>query len=767
MAEFTPDIQGPQSAWQIGRGAEAPKSLLGGLSDVLTKGATEGIDIFRTDKQRSLQASEGEELSGAVREYAAGQNPATPAPPSTPSLIGQQTHPAESDPGYQDAKAEMDRHAAAAAQGSPGAKQALLTRLSEIQSRYATQNPYYAPQLAEYAQKTLGFNANSELFQTASQAEDFQKKLSESAQTITMNKAAEAGALHYNPDGSVDTKQSLLNGQQLLASEHQTAASLAQAQLAQAQAKPALSKDQNDDLEFRTAQPAAKAIIDASTGGLFSGLKGVLDKWDASKPMDQAMIATQIGRTQAQAEFAVDQFADKNNIGWTTRQNLKAYVKSEFAPFQTIMGTDLTSSKQIASALQKVKDRYGLKLNDVAPGVAAAIAIGGAPAAGALIQGFTGPASTNGPQGPGYDSMTSGLSNYFNSVASPAEVLKGVNGVMAGKYSIAAEPDPAKARAVAQNALPVLDHFTDDPTNIKDPKASKAFGNLVQGTAEAAVGSNDPATILNVAPHLLRPGAVQGLIAYAKNPANANDAEKTMAFYGQYVQRAQIESAKVIQQGVDQKITPIIVGPHSHRIGQEINVHVSAAAGPDGSVAPTFDAKDNQGRPVQLTDAQKRQALTLNPAFGRTVQTYNQAQKADQLVIQSFKAQNSPAQKPETADDVVNKFSENGPSPGALKLMQAHEARLMEVIPGAKVTSDYRTDAQNRAAHGAEHSMHKSAQAIDFSAPGMTKAEVLATLKAQGLPVTELLDASDEARLGVGHMKPGTFHWGWGDKRSA
>src|SRR4051794_33709303 len=105
MADFTPDIAPPGNAWMIGRGAEAPDSIVGKLGGAVGNALDKGMDIFRTAKGNDLQASEGEEISSQLRDWASGQSD---------NILGQKTDPSDSDPGFKAAKGEIDLHASAA-----------------------------------------------------------------------------------------------------------------------------------------------------------------------------------------------------------------------------------------------------------------------------------------------------------------------------------------------------------------------------------------------------------------------------------------------------------------------------------------------------------------------------------------------------------------------------------------------------------------------------------------------------------------------------
>lgn len=80
---------------------------------------------------------------------------------------------------------------------------------------------------------------------------------------------------------------------------------------------------------------------------------------------------------------------------------------------------------------------------------------------------------------------------------------------------------------------------------------------------------------------------------------------------------------------------------------------------------------------------------------------------------------------------------------------------ILDMAPGAKITSEYRTPVHNTEVGGVSDSMHTrlGGEAIDFVPPkGMTKAHFEAELAKRGLPSTELLDEGTH------------IHWGWGKK---
>lgn len=101
-----------------------------------------------------------------------------------------------------------------------------------------------------------------------------------------------------------------------------------------------------------------------------------------------------------------------------------------------------------------------------------------------------------------------------------------------------------------------------------------------------------------------------------------------------------------------------------------------------------------------------------------------------------------------------------GGQPAPAVTEQQAAQTIPQLFPGATITSEQRTPAQNAAAHGAADSMHLTGQAIDFRAPpGTTIDQVRSALQAKGLPTTELLQ-----EIGGVPTKEPVFHWGWGQK---
>lgn len=86
---------------------------------------------------------------------------------------------------------------------------------------------------------------------------------------------------------------------------------------------------------------------------------------------------------------------------------------------------------------------------------------------------------------------------------------------------------------------------------------------------------------------------------------------------------------------------------------------------------------------------------------------------------------------------------------------QAASQILSSIIPGAKITSGYRTPEHNAAVGGVPNSLHTrgQGQAIDFvPPPGFDINQFRAGLQQRGLPATELLNEGDH------------IHWGYGPK---
>lgn len=84
---------------------------------------------------------------------------------------------------------------------------------------------------------------------------------------------------------------------------------------------------------------------------------------------------------------------------------------------------------------------------------------------------------------------------------------------------------------------------------------------------------------------------------------------------------------------------------------------------------------------------------------------------------------------------------------------------ITSLIPGATITGMGRTPARNAAVGGVPNSMHLSDQAIDFVAPPGSKLDnVVAKLRAQGVPVTEAINEGQKGDQGP------HFHIGWAPK---
>lgn len=89
-------------------------------------------------------------------------------------------------------------------------------------------------------------------------------------------------------------------------------------------------------------------------------------------------------------------------------------------------------------------------------------------------------------------------------------------------------------------------------------------------------------------------------------------------------------------------------------------------------------------------------------------------------------------------------------------------AAIKSLFPNARITSQARTPAQNKAVKGAANSMHvpkpgEPAAAIDVVVPGYTPQQVKAVLVGRGYPVTEFMHetATDP------HSTGDHIHWGW------
>lgn len=101
--------------------------------------------------------------------------------------------------------------------------------------------------------------------------------------------------------------------------------------------------------------------------------------------------------------------------------------------------------------------------------------------------------------------------------------------------------------------------------------------------------------------------------------------------------------------------------------------------------------------------------------------------------------------------------TENSPTPQAFDETAAHNA-VASLFPGSTVTSMARSAAHNATLPGAAtNSMHLTAEAIDFEAPGMTPAQVKAKWLAAGHPLTEFITPAEAVANGEGAH----YHIGW------
>jgi hypothetical protein len=89
------------------------------------------------------------------------------------------------------------------------------------------------------------------------------------------------------------------------------------------------------------------------------------------------------------------------------------------------------------------------------------------------------------------------------------------------------------------------------------------------------------------------------------------------------------------------------------------------------------------------------------------------------------------------------------PKPAAMT-PEAASAMVREILPGARITSGYRTPEHNAAVHGVPNSYHTrgQGQAVDIAPPkGTTLAQFRAALEARGVKVAELIDEGDHWHL--------------------
>ena len=78
----------------------------------------------------------------------------------------------------------------------------------------------------------------------------------------------------------------------------------------------------------------------------------------------------------------------------------------------------------------------------------------------------------------------------------------------------------------------------------------------------------------------------------------------------------------------------------------------------------------------------------------------------------------------------------------------AYKTRLQEMFPQVKVTSEYRSLAQNQAVNGATGSQHLSGNALDINTAGMTEAQKQAVIQ----------DAVNNGAKGIGWYNPNSMH---------
>lgn len=87
----------------------------------------------------------------------------------------------------------------------------------------------------------------------------------------------------------------------------------------------------------------------------------------------------------------------------------------------------------------------------------------------------------------------------------------------------------------------------------------------------------------------------------------------------------------------------------------------------------------------------------------------------------------------------------NAPDTAALANLRALVGAVLDPLREAVgrpvvISSGYRSPAVNKAVRGAATSQHVLGQAADITVPGMTVAEVVATIRRLGLPFDQLLD---------------------------
>lgn len=772
MADFTPDIQAPASAWQIGRGAEAPKSVIGELASTLTPVIEKGMGMWREQKKQNLLGEEDAALSQVVQDYA------------NPGLVGQSTNPADADPTVQAGKTELNKIGTSVAQGRMSREEA-LTRAATTTSRLVSENPYYAEDLRKHAQEVLGFNSNAALFDEASRTEKFKTELAQGATTMMVNAAVQEGAPVYidgNPQKGLDYDATAEVGRKLLSSKAEVAHMMQDLEMKSKAAGTAMTQDQLVNQQYGALRPHIDNILEASAPGLLSNVSKTLQNIGPNvSPQQRNEVFAQIGMAETQATINARQYMRQFNVAPATEEAILKHIHNQYADYHTLATGDLSTNGGLQRSLNQMVDNNKVRFHEVAPKAAAMVDAVGPQAASGVFGNIA-------DLSPGFTPEARG---YIDNSPHPADVIGKAADTANGQFDPSKEQNPQHAAAVNRALVTTINSYTSRPNSLT-PKEQSAFGNSVIGVGRSALTLSDRQQIQYASHTLNSPGFLQTFDAYAKNPNNA-DHVPVVAGYVRDVNMANIEKAsQFVRNGGDLKLPGNTTGPAPTtafgaraRSGvPSITVHYSSAYDPaKGQVEFNASATDANGKRVILTAEQVRSVMSQTQDFRSSVSELNRSlgtvahmaqypggMGGDTKSEMEFHVQNNglpfkAGTKPSTFQ--TDTKPETGTKPEAGRQLAAYSEKIPTLFPGAKVTDTVRTPEENAKDNGAKNSMHLRGEALDFDAPGMTKDQVRAVLISHGLPITELLDAKDEAAMGKGHMGPNTFHWGWGEKKVA
>lgn len=797
MADYSANLPDPGQIGgpRYGSSGDSIGDIIGGSLTGLAKIADVGLKHFETERDQKVQTDVGNKLTDLTQQYA-GQNttPLVGQPSADPSTVA-----ADASPVVQDARKDLNNLSQAQSQGKMS-KMEYFTRASSIVQDAVNQNPIFGQEIRNSAKEILGVAPTVEQIALASADEENAKTLSNQVQHDNVMAATNAGVVFRKDDGSLDLSKMADSGSQVQFQETLVKKQLEDANLAAAKKGTPVSHDDVVDQESRAVLSATNPVFEHVSDGLLKGVPELVQKL-ANQGQDKqvAGVLQAIGTGEATFNGWLDKQVVAQNLSPDTVTKIHAYYKGIFDNYrQLASGGKLDQFSTNAAALDQMKTRTGIQLQDSAPTIAKLHVAGGDTAVAAVLSTMVGTGTKL------RTDLQNDASSFLTNTPHPLTVGNATAAALTGKqnYDLSKEQSPALQQQVLRGVTATLNGYTSRPDAL-NPTEQKAFGHSIVQVTGLGLQSNDPNNLGAAAKLVTSPSAIRTFQNFAKSATNADQvplvAQGAIALATKHVLR----TLPVIQQGQTVNVFPdsqaadngkLLGGSYIPNAPMALD-HANASAyfNPlTGRVEMTVSGTNDAGKKIQLSPTEINAAMPQFKSLQGQIVQVNQSLDAltvykdhgvgrekelkpmelKQLLVAGANFPNRPGTQGVPLPDWLThgNGTPNAEQPQSGFHEKHAEAVIGNLVPGAKITSEFRSAEDNARVGGAKGSMHQSGQAMDFVAHkpdgSQWDASDLSAFKSKldsmGIPHTELMIE----QAGQDHSTGYHIHWGWGSKTS-